>query len=128
MGTQQGRNYYAPIPALHSASIAAVILSFGMEQVATPQSVTLSFQSAKAHAHAASVSVLLLFVGAISFEGFEGIWWHARITGSLRQSREGAVTHAIVLLLGKAADCVRRGEQNIRSEGKAKNNLEYSAH
>ncbi|KAJ7282372.1 hypothetical protein C8J57DRAFT_1295222, partial [Mycena rebaudengoi] len=49
----------ASIPALHSASIAAVILSFGMEQVATPQSVTLSFQSAKAHAHAASVSVLL---------------------------------------------------------------------
>ncbi|KAJ7282362.1 hypothetical protein C8J57DRAFT_1295200 [Mycena rebaudengoi] len=45
-----GRNH-APIPALHSASIAAVTFSFGMEQVATPQSVTLSFQSAEAHIH-----------------------------------------------------------------------------
>jgi hypothetical protein len=126
MGTQQGRNH-APIPALHSASIAAVTFSFGMEQVATPQSVTLSFQSAEAHIHVELR--FTLFVRAISIEGrIEGTWGHARITGSLRESREGASTHTIVLLLGEAADCVRRGEQNIRGEGKAKNNLKYAAH
>ncbi|KAJ7282371.1 hypothetical protein C8J57DRAFT_1295220, partial [Mycena rebaudengoi] len=40
---------------LHPASIAAMTFSFGIEQVATPQSVTLSFQSAEAHIHAGSM-------------------------------------------------------------------------
>jgi hypothetical protein len=124
MGTQQGRNH-TPIRNLHPASIAAMTFSFGIEQVATPQSVTLSFQSAEAHIHAGSM--FLLFGRAFSLK-VELRWRHSRITGSLRQSREDAFSYTLVLLLGEAADCVRRGEQNIRSESKAKNNLEYAAH